>query len=1489
MKTNQVNRRYAFEFFAQLTLFVFLMNQIIPATFAAELTAEKNYLQGPTKTLAEIQTAAPEPQIVHQEDSLSSLSHELTLSPADYSEEAETSENQAAEESDFEYALSNLSKDYASAEIVKGGITAHDVEALVNHEDAIEVGIAVINGKIVFFTSGSGEEIRANAAAKNLLSQATLMAHTHPAGDAAQPSLADFEAAGNETEYVITEQGVWAYNQNGLLYNKALSYQEFADILNEHYDAKASTKETRDILHQFIIEIESYNQDPSASELLRSAGPTVFPNQPRLTSFATQNPPANFAVTQLADSSQTDPRIRIIRSTYNTTNGSFGGAIIAFPSPVDLSAATQFTFDFRTDNNTANSCLGSRSNCVKVEFVDNNNQVASVFATNLTSTFQQKDILKTTLNQSNPNVNYSQIKQINFVIDHNMVAGKNDGFFEVRAGGLYFEPTFTPGTGPVTNLAANTVFANELEPQGHNTVTSFNQTSTSQFSYDYNLANGADNDFSRWASALLSFGTPFNLNSQDLVLGLKATGTTKVKLDVTSGSGANAKRVTLIAEGVTNNAQFYRVTKALIDQAAVTGFDPANITFIAIVVDDQTSGNPAASGTVEVTSQNLKSNFAIAPDPTNPAVTKLPATGTGQRPEPISFASNDFSSTNLTLASQTFATLDFKLWSDSSFGGMFLTYDNPATNDNNPATTTDIETINLNAAFPNGIVIGLDNGGSSVTEIQVEVTDINNNRDSVILTNIESFGKKWKILTSQFDEIDVTKIQTISLVVTGVHPSGKLNVDWGDFAFVPPIPADLSNPAITPVPLVDNERPELIGFASNDFSSTKVTRFSETFSKLDFKLWNPTSFGGAFVSFDNPETNDNNPATTTDVEFINLDSSFANGIVLGLDNAGTGITEATLEVTDITGKRDTVKLSGIEATGKRWKVLTSQFDEVDRTKITTISLVVTGPLVDKSLNVDWGNFSFPQGADTTNPAVTKLPATGTGVRPELVGFARAGDFSSSTVTLSSQTFATVDLKLFNPTSFGGAFISYDNAATNDNNPATTTDIETINLNAAFPNGIVIGLDNGGSSVTEIQVEVTDINNNRDSVILTNIESFGKKWKILTSQFDEIDVTKIQTISLVVTGVHPSGKLNVDWGDFAFVPPIPADLSNPAITFAPLTSTGVRPDLTGFASNDFASTAINLVSATFAQVNFKLFNPNSFGGAFLNYDNPATNDNNAGTTTDIETIDLNSAFPNGIVLGLDNGGTGITEATLEITDINGNRDSVILKGIEASGKRWKVLTNQFDQIDITKVQTISLLVTGVHVDQTLNIDWGLFNFTPAVNSDGSNPAITKLPATSTGAQPIPSGFASNDFSSSTPTTTSASDVKVAMKLFSENSFGGIFLSYDNPATDDNNAGTTADIESINLNTAFPNGIVLGLSATDPSVTQVRLEVTDVNGNRDTVILQNVDSTQKRWKILPSLFDQVDLTKISTISLVVTGVHPNFDLNVTWGDFPFTPGV
>jgi hypothetical protein len=203
----------------------------------------------------------------------------------------------------------------------------------------------------------------------------------------------------------------------------------------------------------------------------------------------------------------------------------------------------------------------------------------------------------------------TSIKNIAVVVDDQLSGSATaSGALTIAVNGLFYSPAINPGTGPVSDFSGLNPkpTASGMAPAGHNTVTSFTQTSTNQYSFNYDLTNGVAADFSRWAGSLIGFGTgSLDLSGQDLVLGVSGTGTSKIKVELISGTGANEKKVVIVLQGLTGSNQFYRITKAMADAAGVVGFDATSIKNIAVVVDDQLSGSATASGALTIAVNGL--------------------------------------------------------------------------------------------------------------------------------------------------------------------------------------------------------------------------------------------------------------------------------------------------------------------------------------------------------------------------------------------------------------------------------------------------------------------------------------------------------------------------------------------------------------------------------------------------------------------------------------------------------------------------------------------------------------------------------------------------------------------------------------------------------------------------------------------------------------------------------------------------------------------
>ncbi|HRY85390.1 MAG TPA: hypothetical protein P5561_02520, partial [Candidatus Omnitrophota bacterium] len=477
------------------------------------------------------------------------------------------------EEYAFEDAVDQLVPDYASAVVVES-LSAQDLRDLVNLD--VEVGIAVIRGKIVLFTSGSNQEIKVNPVANSLLSESAIIVHTHPQGTTTLPSASDFALAGDTVEYLINEDGVYAYNRDGLVSEQPLTEEDLIQLVEAAHVPDASSQEARAVLNQFIADIDEYNERKDNAVLFRSAD-TLLPGRPALMVWNSSSPAAPLPT--IAQDSTSHFSVG-----YNVTNaGSYAGATINFANTPggsqNLSGLDAIVFHMKMSA----ACTG---NCVKIEIKDTDGYIAAFYVKGLSTDYKQVSISKDTILYYFPDLKLGEIKEINFVFENTRLANKI-GTLDVQSGGLYFEPPLSSGSGPRTNFGDYGLYPtpSEMEPclvatapcpagQNRDTVTTFVNT-PSQIGFFYNLGNGSADENTTWGGTYVNFGTgSFDLTQHDLVLAVNATGTTKLKVELISGTPPDEKKVTVILEGVAATDQFYRITSDITDLAGYADFDP---------------------------------------------------------------------------------------------------------------------------------------------------------------------------------------------------------------------------------------------------------------------------------------------------------------------------------------------------------------------------------------------------------------------------------------------------------------------------------------------------------------------------------------------------------------------------------------------------------------------------------------------------------------------------------------------------------------------------------------------------------------------------------------------------------------------------------------------------------------------------------------------------------------------------------------------------
>ncbi|MFA6601231.1 MAG: hypothetical protein WCU74_09525, partial [Candidatus Omnitrophota bacterium] len=173
---------------------------------------------------------------------------------------SEPSGNYECERYDFKDAVDLLRPEYATAAVIKD-LTAEDLKALTRLD--FEVGIAVLEGELVLFSSGNRDEISVSSPALELLEHASLVAHTHPSQGLNGPSGADHLYSGIATEYVLTASQTFAYDCTGLQavrdgYDAFLSAVE--EVLGEDSGDDRSSVLARHPLNQFTRDMDLFNE-----------------------------------------------------------------------------------------------------------------------------------------------------------------------------------------------------------------------------------------------------------------------------------------------------------------------------------------------------------------------------------------------------------------------------------------------------------------------------------------------------------------------------------------------------------------------------------------------------------------------------------------------------------------------------------------------------------------------------------------------------------------------------------------------------------------------------------------------------------------------------------------------------------------------------------------------------------------------------------------------------------------------------------------------------------------------------------------------------------------------------------------------------------------------------------------------------------------------------------------------------------------------------
>jgi SH3-like domain-containing protein len=434
-----------FKLLCSLTGFFLLFQQVV---FAEPSPVSLNYASVVTKQAT--QESAGEESDQKQPQSFAQpqltqdfLADNSPLHAVDALPESTSSQQRDSYESErytFDEALEQLRPEYASALIVKN-LTARDLEALT--ELSFETAVVVLHGEIVLFSSGNQDEIGITSSASGLLRDATFISHIHSGEYSAEgPSGNDIAGAvaAPGAEYVVTGQGVYGYNNGGLLLDGAVnSYDWYLDRLQDELRKTADEKDqaaARAALNAFIVAQDQYNQtEDSLKETFRAGGTLSYSSALKVTKVTTlPGTPTPFvtAGSSAATGLSLNGSTGILTMNYAVpVSTAYSGLTVSFDNPNTTAVETA---DFTKIGSAIVFGLKGSATTVSLEIVDINNVKDTFTLTGISATAERFWSLGVSSIKS---VNKTKIKAMNLIVKQaNTTTSARTGTLSFRSNGL---------------------------------------------------------------------------------------------------------------------------------------------------------------------------------------------------------------------------------------------------------------------------------------------------------------------------------------------------------------------------------------------------------------------------------------------------------------------------------------------------------------------------------------------------------------------------------------------------------------------------------------------------------------------------------------------------------------------------------------------------------------------------------------------------------------------------------------------------------------------------------------------------------------------------------------------------------------------------------------------------------------------------------------------------------------------------------------------
>ncbi len=967
---------------AVATAFFILTAQTLPVSlFAAPAELPPMLAQehsAPATNPDEVKLPATEPQAVPvEETSLDYLQHDFLLTRVPTTPSHSVPQAlQVLDDSPHAQALAAVQQDYTFsgaldflkkqtsklAAAVVQNITKENLLAVARLP--YEVGLAVIDGVVMMFTSYQADNLDATSALKNVLDgfRTSFLMHFQP--HEPEPSYADRQGArdrGDRIEHTAslkddgTDLDVYEYRSDEASV-RVIESDEFLARIESQRNKEVSNEQLHVLAQELTKAIDG------SAERYRSEPPTVFSGEPTLATFASASPAATVNIVQTSSS--------IFRINYNVSNsGSYAGGIINFVPASNVSSLSKFTFEMLTNN----TC-GTTRNCLKLEVVDAANRKASVYIRGLNAVYQQVDIQFATLRISRPDLDFTQIKQINFVEDSTLANPKN-GYLEVKTGGLAFTPTIS-GTAytqsALTSLPGSPVVGSGKGDANNNSTVTTSQTSAQDFSMAYTLTDADDFGFTA-----LNFGAAQNLSSGIVLAATVASGK-KVKVEV---KDINNKIADFWLSG-TGAKLNYALTLSGADNVP-QGYDATSIKQITLVVD---KANAGAAGTLTVETKGLDYTPSISGTAyTQSALTSLPGSPV------VGSGKGDANGNSTVTTSQTSAqdfSMTYSLTDAVDFGFTTLSF-----------SPTQI--------FSSGIVLAATVANGK--KIKVEVKDVNGKIADYYLIGTGAKLNYTLSLTgtdvpSGFDK---TQISLMTFVADQLNTgaSGTLTVETKGLDYTPTLTGTTyTQSAITSLPGYP-----VMGSGKSDANENSAVTLSQTSAQdfsMTYSLTDAVDFGFTTLSFPTGQ-------------------NLAGGLVLAA-NIPLG-KKIKVEVKDVSGKMADYYLSG---TGAKLNYTLSLTGTDVPSGFNSARIALIAFVADVALSGNSGTIAIETkgmdyapaltGTAYTQSAITNLPAY------PVLGSGKGDADGNSSVTVSqiSARDFTMDYALTDDEDFAFSAVSF---------------------------------------------------------------------------------------------------------------------------------------------------------------------------------------------------------------------------------------------------------------------------------------------------------------------------------------------------------------------------------------------------------------------------------------------------------------------------------